>query len=100
MSSVISMSCSMIQRVTGFWFTLSRRRDEKGVVITGGHFRVPVSADGSVAGQIDLLSQLTHQSADPGHTLAAIAATQSAGKLPVETWIYSSDLYNSRCTSQ
>ena len=65
----------------------------KGDVITGGHFRVPVSADGSVAGQIDLLSQLIHHSGDPGHTLAAIAATQSAGKLPVETWIYSSDLY-------
>lgn len=78
---------------SGFLVYALGKAKRKGDVITGGHFRVPVSADGAVAGQIDLLSQLIHHSADPGHTLVAIAATQSAGKLPAETWIYSSDLY-------
>ena len=68
---------------------------KKGDVTTGGHYRVSTSADGSVAKRVDLLSQLIHQSPpDPGNQLAGIAASQIAGKLPVETWIYSSDLYH------
>jgi len=67
---------------------------KKGDVTTGGHYRISTSANGSVAKRVDLLSQLIHQSPpDPGKQLAGIAASQIAGKLPVETWIYSSDLY-------
>lgn len=85
---------STIQRAAGSSYTPSHRRSEKGDVITGGHFRAAVSADGSAVGWIDLLSQLIRQpKPDKGNTLAAIASTQSAGKLPAETWIYSSELY-------
>jgi len=67
----------------------------KGDVTTGGHYRVTVSADGSVAKRVDLLSQLIHSpKPDPGKLLAGIGASQIAGKLPVETWIYSSYVYH------
>jgi hypothetical protein len=66
----------------------------KGDIFTGGHYRVLVSADGAGAKRVDLLSQLIKQSKLPGGaTLAAIGATQLHAKRPVETWIYSSDLY-------
>ena len=79
---------------SGFLVYALARAKRKGDVITGGHFRVTVSADGSAAGPIDLLSQLIHQSKpNAGTTLAAIASTQNNGKLPAETWIYSSELY-------
>jgi hypothetical protein len=68
--------------------------EKKGDVTTGGHYRVSVSADGAVAKRVDLLSQLIHQRSDPGNQLAGIASSQVAGKLPVETWIYSSDIYH------
>jgi hypothetical protein len=77
---------------SGFLVYALAKANRKEEVITGGHFRVSVSADGSVPAQIDLLSQLI-RTREPRHTLAAIAATQTVGKLPVETWIYSSDLY-------
>jgi hypothetical protein len=64
-------------------------------VTTGGHYRVTVSADGIVAKRVDLLSQLIHSAKpDPGNLLAGISASQIAGKLPLETWIYSSYVYH------
>lgn len=79
---------------SGFLVYALAQAKRKGDVITGGHFRAAVSADGSAVGWIDLLSQLIRQpKPDKGNTLAAIASTQSAGKLPAETWIYSSELY-------
>ena len=67
----------------------------KGEVTTGGHYRVSISADGAVAKRVDLLSQLIHQpKPDASTLLAGIAASQIAGKLPVETWIYSSYVYH------
>jgi hypothetical protein len=67
---------------------------KKGEVITGGHFRVTVSSDGARAERVDLLSQLIHQAKpDAGNTLAGIGSSQIEGKLPAETWIYSSELY-------
>jgi hypothetical protein len=67
---------------------------EKGDFTTGGHYRVSTSADGTVAKRVDLLSQLIHQRPDSGNQLAGISSSQVSGKLPVETWIYSSDLYH------
>lgn len=79
----------------GFLVYALAKAKRKGDVITGGHFRAGVSADGSAVGWIDLLSQLIHQpKPDKGNTLAAIASTQSEGKLPAETWIYTSELYH------
>ena len=79
---------------SGFLVYALAKAKRKGDVITGGHFRAAVSADGSAVGWIDLLSQLIHQpKPEAGKTLAAIASTQSAGKLPAETWISSSELY-------
>ena len=79
---------------SGFLVYALAKTKRKGDVITGGHFRVTVSADGSAAGPVDLLSQLIrHPKPDAGKTVAAIASTQIGGKLPAETWIYSSELY-------
>jgi hypothetical protein len=69
--------------------------ERRGDVITGGHYRVTVSADGIVAKRVELLSQLIHSAKpDPGNLLPGISASQVAGKLPVETWIYSSYVYH------
>jgi hypothetical protein len=66
----------------------------KGDIFTGGHYRVTVSADGGIARRVDLLSQLIKQSKLPaGATARALGVTQLQAKRPVETWIYSSDLY-------
>lgn len=79
---------------SGFLVYALAHARRKGDVITGGHFRVTISADGSAVGPIDLLSQLIHQSKlDAGNTLAAISSTRNEGMLPAETWIYSSELY-------
>ncbi len=81
-------------RGSGFLVYALASAKRKGDVITGGHFRVSVSSDGARAERVDLLSQLIHQpKPDAGNTLAAIASTQNEGKLPAETWIYSSELY-------
>jgi hypothetical protein len=81
-------------RGSGFLVYALARAKRKGDVITGGHFRVSVSSDGALAERVDLLSQLIHQSKpDAGNTLAGIGTSQIEGKLPAETWIYSSELY-------
>jgi hypothetical protein len=68
---------------------------KKGEVLTGGHFRITVSADGETVEQIDLLSQLIKQPKAPhGVELAAIGSSQLASNIPVETWLYSSYLYH------
>jgi hypothetical protein len=63
-------------------------------IFTGGHYRVTVSADGAIAKNLELLSQLIRQPRPPtGGTVATLGVTQVHGKRPVETWIYSSQLY-------
>jgi hypothetical protein len=67
----------------------------KGDIFVGGHYRVTVSADGAVAKRVDLLSQLIEQpKPDAGNTVAGLAVAQVEARRPVETWIYSSDLYH------
>jgi hypothetical protein len=80
---------------SGFLVYALAAAKKKGEVITGGHFRVSISSNGTVVKRVDLLSQLIHQpKVDPGTQLAGIGASQVAGKLPVETWIYSSYIYH------
>jgi hypothetical protein len=66
---------------------------KEGEILTGGHFRVTVSADGSRAERADLLSHLILQPGKAGTELAAITASQVTSDVPVETWLYSSHLY-------
>jgi hypothetical protein len=80
---------------SGFLVYALAATKRKSDVTTGGHFRVTISPDGRTAKRIDLLSQLIHQpKPDAGTQLTGIAASQIAGKLPVETWIYSSYVYH------
>jgi hypothetical protein len=67
----------------------------KRPVYTGGHVRVTVSADGTKVKRIDQLSHgIVEQKEDKQHTILAIANTQGVdAKYPVETWIYTSHLY-------
>jgi len=67
---------------------------KKGEILTGGHYRVTVSSDGSKAKRVDLLSQLIRQKADAGHDTVAVVCTQLVSNVPVETWLYSSYLYH------
>jgi hypothetical protein len=66
----------------------------KGDIFIGGHFRVAVSADGASLTRVDLLSQLIKQPQEKGKEIAAIVASQIEAIRPVETWIYSSELYH------
>ena len=80
---------------SGFLVYALAATKRKSDVTTGGHFRVSISSGGRSAKRVDLLSQLIHQpKPDAGTQLAGIAASQIAGKLPVETWIYSSYVYH------
>jgi hypothetical protein len=64
-------------------------------ILTGGHYRVTVAADGSRAEQVDLLSQLIRQpKGDADHKTVAVSASQLSSNVPVETWLYSSHLYH------
>ena len=64
-------------------------------VILGGHFRISVSADGATAERVDALSHgiIKLDRATSGGETAGFSATQAEGKLPVETFVYSSALY-------
>ena len=69
----------------------TRTNDE---ILTGGHYRVTVSADGLKAERVDLLSQLIRQEKHNGDKqTVAVSATQLSSNVPVETWLYSSHLY-------
>jgi hypothetical protein len=68
----------------------------KNPVYTGGHVRITVSGDGLKVKRIDQLSHgIIEQKADKQHTIAAVATAQAVKtRYPVETWIYTSDLYH------
>jgi len=69
---------------------------KKNVIYTGGDVRVTVSADGAKAERIDQLSHgIIEQKSDPGHEVVALAVAQAVEtRYPVETWLYSSQLYH------
>jgi hypothetical protein len=79
---------------TGFLVYALAISKRKGDIFIGGHFRVAVSADGARVTRVELLSQLIKQPQEKGKEIAAIVATQIEATRPVETWIYSSDLYH------
>jgi hypothetical protein len=79
---------------SGFLVYALAATNKKGEFPTGGHYRVTVSSDGSRAERADLLSQFMANRAKPGSELEYITSTQVASNLPVETWIYSSNLYH------
>jgi hypothetical protein len=65
--------------------------------ITGGHFRVTVSADGAKAERVDALSHgiITDRPAmSKGATQILLATSQIVSNIPVETFIYSSYVYH------
>jgi hypothetical protein len=71
----------------------TKNRDEQ---ILGGHFRVTVSADGSTAEQVDALSRgiIKEKPKMPaGAKQESIVITQLVSDIPVETFIYSSHLF-------
>lgn len=74
-------------------YALAAFTDDK--IYTGGHMRVTVSADGSKAERIDDLSRgIIRNEADPGSKTVAIGIAQVIDTpAPVETFIYTSQLY-------
>jgi hypothetical protein len=79
---------------SGFLVYALAATNKKGEFPTGGHYRVTVLSDGSRVEQVDLLSQFITQRAKPGVEMEFITSTQVASNIPVETWIYSSNLYH------
>ena len=79
---------------SGFLVYALAATNKKGEFPTGGHYRVTVSSDGSRVEQVDLLSQFMMSRAKPGAELEFITSSQVASNIPVETWIYSSNLYH------
>jgi hypothetical protein len=65
-------------------------------IYIGGHFRITVSADGSKVERIDDLSRgIIENKASPGSQAVALGTAQAIdSKYPVETFIYSSNLYH------
>ena len=71
---------------------LTNKTDE---TVLGGHFRVSVSADGSKVERIDELQrEIVRNKIPSGAKARVIGTVQMFGTVPVETWIYSSDLYD------
>ena len=80
---------------SGFLVYALAIQKKKGGITTGGHYRVTTSADGTVAKRVDLLSQLIEQPEPAaGNSFAALVIAQVEAQRPVETWIYTSDLYH------
>jgi hypothetical protein len=79
---------------SGFLVYALAATNKKGEFPTGGHYRVTVSSDGSRVEHVDLLSQFMKSRAKPGVKMEYITSTQVASNIPVETWIYSSNLYH------
>jgi len=69
---------------------------KNGEKLWGGHVRVTVSADGRKAERVDELSKgIIKSAAIPSGAKDALFATYDPiSKIPVETWIYSSNLYH------
>lgn len=65
-------------------------------IYIGGHFRISVSADGSTVERVDDLSHgIIENKASPGAQPVALGTAQAVdAKYPVETSIYSSNLYH------
>jgi hypothetical protein len=65
-------------------------------IYIGGHFRITVSADGSKVERIDDLSHgIIENKAPPGAKSVGLGTAQAVdSKYPVETTIYSSNLYH------
>lgn len=65
--------------------------------ITGGHFRITVSADGSKAERVDALSHGiiigTPEDVPNGTKTVGLGTTNLVSNIPVETFLYSSHLY-------
>lgn len=78
---------------SGFLVYALAATNKKGEFPTGGHYRVTVSSDVSRGERVDLLSQFIMGRAKPGMEMEWITASQVASNIPVETWIYSSNLY-------
>ena len=69
---------------------------KNGEQITGGHFRVTVSRDGSRVERVDALSHGIIKDVPklpPGATQMSMVSTQLVSNIPVETFIYTSNLY-------
>ncbi|MEN3370582.1 MAG: hypothetical protein V7609_2725 [Verrucomicrobiota bacterium] len=78
----------------GFLVYALAATNKKGEFPTGGHYRVTVSSDGSRVERVDLLSHFMKSRAKPGVKMEWITSSQVASNIPVETWIYSSNLYH------
>jgi hypothetical protein len=81
---------------TGFLVYALATNRKPGQQITGGHFRITVSADGTKAERIDALSHgiVTDKPALPASAIqVSIATSQIVTNVPVETFIYSSYVY-------
>jgi hypothetical protein len=78
---------------SGFLVYALAATTKKNVSMTGGHFRVTVSADGSKAERTDLLSALVVLPDRPKDA-KMIVSTQLTSELPAETWLYTSHLYH------
>ena len=78
---------------SGFLVYALAATNKKGEYPTGGHYRVTVSSDGSRMERVDLLSQFMKSREKSGAKMEYITSTQVASNIPVETWIYSSNLY-------
>jgi hypothetical protein len=79
---------------SGFLVYALATRSSADEILTGGHCRITVTADGSRAERVDLLSGLIRTKADPGNKTVGIGASQLSSNVPVETWLYSSYLYH------
>jgi len=78
---------------SGFLVYALAATNKKGEYPTGGHYRVTVSSDASRVEQVDLLSQFMKSRPKSGVKMEFITSSQVASNIPVETWIYSSNLY-------
>lgn len=79
---------------SGFLVYALATRETADEILTGGHYRITVAANGSPAERVDLLSGLIRAKADPGNETVGIGASQLSSNVPVETWLYSSYLYH------
>lgn len=82
---------------SGFLVYALASTNKPGEQITGGHFRVTVSSDGSTAERVDALSRGIIRDTPKlpkGATQEAMVSTQLVSNVPVETFIYTSYLYH------
>jgi hypothetical protein len=76
-------------------YALAATTNSKEMVVTG-HYRISVNADGTKATRVDALSKgyiKQDRSGPAGQKAEAIVVTQQTSPIPVETFIYTSELY-------